>query len=498
MNVPKSGTLVAKNTLYNILGYGLPLVFALVLIPPLIQHLGTERFGILSLIWIIIGYSSFFDFGIGRSLTKIVAEKLGQNNLHEIPALFWNSLYIMFATSLIISLTFFIITPYLVDNVFNITQEYRKETTSSFYILAISIPVVISTTGVRGILEAYQKFGIINFVRTILGIFTFLGPLLVVSIKNDLFWIVSVLLFIRLIVWFVYLFQIFKTNSEIKNKAGLKFNYKVFKPILKFSVWITIANIVGPTLLYSDRFLIASLDSTTAVTYYATPYEIVTKLLLLPTALAAVIFPLFSATYFSDPIFSNKIFIKSVKLLFIILFPITLLISNFSYDLIYLWLGQQFADNSTLVLQLLTFGVLMNSIAFIPFNYLQGIGVPHIPAVINLVELPFYLVAMWFAITIWGINGAAFIWTIRILIDTFILFFITNRRFDLKLEYKFVFFFIICILLNVLILLIKSYFIFNMLLVIILIITFIYVSWKRILSEEDKSFIYSKLLFIKK
>ena len=70
-----SGRTVAKNTIYNLFGYGVPLIVAVVLIPPLIKGLGEERFGILNLAWVVIGYSSFFDFGIGRSLTKIIAEK---------------------------------------------------------------------------------------------------------------------------------------------------------------------------------------------------------------------------------------------------------------------------------------------------------------------------------------------------------------------------------------------------------------------------------------
>jgi O-antigen/teichoic acid export membrane protein len=90
-----SGRHVAKNTVYNLLGYGIPLVFAVILIPPLINELGEEKFGILSLIWMVIGYFSFFDFGIASSLTKIVSEKIGANKNEDIPGIFWLSLVLM-------------------------------------------------------------------------------------------------------------------------------------------------------------------------------------------------------------------------------------------------------------------------------------------------------------------------------------------------------------------------------------------------------------------
>ena len=79
---------IFRHTLYNLLGYTLPLVFALFLIPILLNNLGTDRFGLLNLAWIVIGYFGFFDLGIGRALTKIVAEKIGTNSTSEIPSLF--------------------------------------------------------------------------------------------------------------------------------------------------------------------------------------------------------------------------------------------------------------------------------------------------------------------------------------------------------------------------------------------------------------------------
>ena len=47
-----NGNAVAKNIVFNLLGYGAPLVVAVVIIPPLIKGLGEERFG-------------YFKFGLG-------------------------------------------------------------------------------------------------------------------------------------------------------------------------------------------------------------------------------------------------------------------------------------------------------------------------------------------------------------------------------------------------------------------------------------------------
>jgi len=71
---------LARNTLINFIGQVLPLLAGLVALPLIIHGLGTDRFGILSLAWVILGYFSVFDLGLGRATTKYVAEALGIGN----------------------------------------------------------------------------------------------------------------------------------------------------------------------------------------------------------------------------------------------------------------------------------------------------------------------------------------------------------------------------------------------------------------------------------
>ena len=49
------GGLLARNTLFNLLGQGLPMLVAIFAIPLLIGMLGTERFGVLTIAWIVMG-----------------------------------------------------------------------------------------------------------------------------------------------------------------------------------------------------------------------------------------------------------------------------------------------------------------------------------------------------------------------------------------------------------------------------------------------------------
>lgn len=486
---------VVKNTVYNLLGYSIPLIVALAFIPFLIKGLGDERFGILSLAWVIIGYFSFFDFGIGRTLTKIVAEKIGLNQTDEIPKIFWTSLFLMLIISLLGSLILIYFTPTLVTNYFKISTSLQRESIYTFYALALSIPIVTTTAGLRGVLEAYQKFGIINIIRITLGVFTFLGPLLCLIFTKSLLWIVIVLIMLRVIIWILYLIQCLKINKNIKDK--FKFEFRLIKPIIILSGWMTVSNVVGPLITYLDRFLIGALISVAAVTYYSTPYEVVTKLYIIPTALVAVLFPAFSATISLQPNIAKNLYIKGNKFIFLFLYPLVLLIVTFSNEAMNLWLGQKFAIESSLVLQLLSIGVLLNSLTYLPFTFLQGIGRPDIPAKINLAELPFYVLAMWFAIGQKGINGAALVFLLLFLVNTVVQFFVTHRILGTKFKfnYRIILFLFLAIAL-IFPFFIKLFYL-KILLFIGVLLFFGIVSMKFVLLDEEKVFIASVFKSIK-
>lgn len=487
-----SGNAIAKNTLYNLLGNVVPIIFAILFIPLLIKGLGTERFGILSLAWMIIGYFGFFDFGIGRGLTKIVAEKIGLNQTKEIAKIFWSSVFLMFAVSLIAALILSLFIPSIV-NLFNISSKYRQETIDTFYILALSIPIVTTMAALRGTLEAYQKFAIINILRVFLGGITFLGPIIVLIISNSLFWIVVFLIFIRIVIWSLYLNQCFKTNNAIRHE--IKFDFYSIKPVLKFSIWITIGNIVVPVILYSDRFLIGVLISAAAITFYVTPYELVTRLMMIPVALSGVLFPLFSAGFFSNPEVTKIIFLRGVKFTFLIMFPFVLVLVTFSYEAISIWLGKEFANNSSLILQLLAIGILMNSLSLIPNNFFQGIGKPRIPTLINLIEFPIYIFTMWQLITIYGILGAALAFMLMAIIDAIAMYAVANKMFAIKFESQFSLIIFLCLISTLIIPFLISDTLIKAILFIIIISVYLFLIWIHFLSIKEKTFFISKIKF---
>lgn len=414
------GSLLARNTIWNLVGQGAPLLVALFAIPLLIKGLGTARFGVLTLAWAVVGYFSLFDLGLGRALTKLVAEKLGAGQAEDIPRLICTALALMGIFGIIGALAAAGLSPWLVHNILKIPQTLQDETLKAFYLLALSIPVVISAIGLRGVLEAHQRFDLTNIVRIPLGMFTFLGPLIVLPFSNNLFPVVAVLVAGRFLTCGVFLALCLRQVPALRH--NIRPQRTMIWPLISFGSWMTVTNIVGPLMVYLDRFLIGALISVTAVAYYATPYEVVTKLWLISGALIGVLFPAFSTTLAQDRARTARLFGRGINYTFLALFPLTIIIVTMAHEGITLWLGVEFADNSSFVLQWLAVGVFINSIAQIPFALVQGAGRPDLTAKMHIVELPFYLLTLWWLLGVYGIKGAAIAWVVRVGVDTLILF----------------------------------------------------------------------------
>jgi len=167
-----------------------------------------------------------------------------------------------------------------------------------------------------------------------------------------------------------------------------------------------------------------------AVAYYSTPFEMVTKLLFLPAALVMSLFPLFAACGMERLNDLRDLMRRSLKALMVIVAPIVILVVAFAGPGIDLWLGAEFRIESTLLLQLMAVGILMLALGTIPSGAIQAVGRPDLTAKRHIVELPLYAVASWWAAGAYGLTGVASVWLGYATVDVIVLWIISARLID--------------------------------------------------------------------
>ncbi len=413
--------LVVRNTVLNMIGLGLPMAVGVLAMPFTIRGLGAERFGILSLVWVVVGYLAFFDFGLSRATTKFIAEALGRGDPEEIPGFLWTTVIVQGLLGLVGTALVVLGTPLLVGRVLHVSAGLGPEARVSFVLIGISLPVVLVSASFRGALEAGQRFDLVNIVKGASSTLNYLLPLLGVGLGFDLRGIVALLLGARVLALVAWLWLCLKALPVLRRRPA--FRKDKAPGLLKFGGWLTVSNIVRPVLTYLDRFLVGSLMNMKAVGFYVAPSEIVTKVGILPGSLILTLFPSFSAFQGREEHGKSRtLFAYAVKYMIIGVGPAAVLMVALAGPVLKVWLGAEFARTSAVVFQVLAVGFLTTSLSDIPLALVQGVGRPDLPAKLSLAEFFIFVPLGWASIKAWGIEGAAAAWTLRVTFEMVALF----------------------------------------------------------------------------
>src|SRR6185437_6180920 len=330
-------------------------------------------FGLLSVIWMLIGYFSLFDLGLSRTLTKVTADRIGSPAEKEIPSLLVTALALVLACSITVSSILAACAHLLAQRVLHVSPEILEDVSQAVIWLSLGLPFVMVSTVLLGVLEGLQKFAATNLVRLPLGLLMFLVPFGVVFFSNHLAPVAAVLSAVRVASVVALVVIALRLVPGLRTERG-GFRRHAVRDLLTFGGWLTLSNVVGPLLVYFDRFLIAAELGSAAIAFYTVPYDTLNRLLTFPTAIQGVLFPAFASLRVQEPARAAAVFRKSSEKTVLLMLPAMLGVMLLARQGLQLWLGAQFATESALVAHILMVGVFLNAMARAPFVMVQGYG----------------------------------------------------------------------------------------------------------------------------
>ena len=424
---------VKRNIVWSLSSNVLPLLVGLVLFPKIIAAYGLGQFGLLTLVWAFIGYFSLFDLGLSRALTQQVSDYIAKDKSPaEIARLIRTGFISMWLLGIVGGLALWWSAPLIIERLLKIPTELQAQSLQAFALLALCIPLVVHTAALRATLEALHLFKWTSIIRSILGVGSFLAPYLASFVSPTLKSAVISIVLVRILAWLLHVYAL--KHSHILSAKTRLFDLDQLKSLFRFGGWMTISNLISPLMEYMDRFLITGILGVIATSYYVAPYEVVTKLLVIPGAIAGVLFPLFSQQWQKEPAHAARLLKQGFIYTLLLLFPVAVFVVFFANEWLSLWLTPEFAIQARLVVSWLMIGVLINSGAQILFAKVQGAGRSDWTAKLHLAEVLPYLGLLYASLYWWGIAGAAFVWCLRVAIDLVGLIIFTKRINPLNLQ----------------------------------------------------------------
>ena len=422
----RQGALSDKNTAlsqnlihicWNAIGLAIPLLVAVISIPGLLHRLGGEVFGLLSLCWALLGYASIMDLGIGRAVTRKIAQANGQPGSIVVGDLHVTAVRITIVVSLLGSAIVALLAQLGAYRAIKFSAALDHEVQQTMFIMALVLPLQALSTTYRGINEGLFSFKSVSFIRAFVGATTFLGPWAISLLSSDLRWLALALLGTRIASMLLYAAASHRALRNSGNASGA-FSSMGARELVGFGGWITLSALVAPLLVQSDRFVIGALRSASDVAAYTIPYEMVVQVLVVVGAASTVAFPYFSRMASGD----RAAFDQSLRRWLVIVSGTMLaLLSALGAmlpTLIEIWIGIEPTSEQVRVGQILCVGVLANSVGTLLVSHLHANNFARSVCLLLFIETPIYLTVMGYLITAYGIVGAAAAWSLRMTVDT--------------------------------------------------------------------------------
>lgn len=411
-----------KNISWNLIGFVVPILVAIILIPLLIKHIGMERFGVLTLIFALIGFMNIFDFGLTRSITNCVV-KYKDNEVLLLTSIKTGWFIIVMIIS-VVAIMIVLFNQKITAFVFNLSNPVLvHEVSRSLLMVAFSLPFVISQATFVGVLEAFSCFKKISLGKIPFSILMYLVPAVISCYSNSLFYITVSLCIIRIIMSALFFIMMGDELKRVTSKklSDVNIEKNIAIELFKFGGWVSISNIIAPVMLYMDRFFVASIVGASLVAYYTTPYEVVSKISIVAISVSGVLFPLLASKIKTDARLADKYFKKSLIGIFLALLAPVMIGIFFAENILTLWISKSFADSASIIFSMFLVGFLIHGLIQPAFTWIQASGKPYITALAHVFDLSLYVFYFPILTKHYGLFGAVTAWVIRVTLSLVVL-----------------------------------------------------------------------------
>jgi O-antigen/teichoic acid export membrane protein len=406
----KGGTLKI-NFAINVFGAVVPLVVGLVTVPVYVRHIGDARYGVLSIVWVLLGYFGFLDLGLSRAAANALAR------LRHAPQ--WTRARVLVTTlvlnlglGLLGSLCLAVFGSYFLQHVLAVTEALKLEIAQAFpWIVGLFPLALLSGVGI-GALESRERFLLANVLQVSgMSLGQIVPVILAVVVSPSLAVVVPAAVIARALSVAAILIAVYRDEGPLPLVA---FDRHQARKLLTYGGWISVSGIISPILSSLDQFVIGSMLNVAAVAHYAVPMSLVTRSQVVAVALTRTLFPRMSSvgpdeahSLASRALLSLAYVYGAICAPAIILAPVF-----FKY-----WIGADFAAVAAPVAEILFFGAWINGLAFVPYGLLQSQGRPDVTGKFHAAEVLPFIGILWGLTSAYGITGAALAWNLRCAAD---------------------------------------------------------------------------------
>jgi O-antigen/teichoic acid export membrane protein len=422
LNEAHSSRSLVANAAWSLVGHVLPLSVAIVSVPMLIHALGNERFGILTLCWVVAGYFNVLDLGLGRSLILAFSRLDKSRDRDEVSKIFWAGSALLGGIGILTGGALYLGADKLPE-LLGVSSNLQAEASGAFRLVAFSLPATLLLPGLAAMPVAWQHQKALTLIRVPSGILSHLIPIIMLHWTNDL----RQLLFANLILRIVILLAQSGLCWYVSNLGRVDSIRGAVRSLISDGSWMMLTNILAPLLMSMDRFVLSHTSGPSWLATYAPPLDLATKAWTLAGVGLAVMFPAMGHFLATNRKVANELYDNLLRIIVLWSPAVLLTMAGIGRFAIHYWIGAEYSRSGGILLAVFCIGIYWGLPGGISFSGVQASGHSKRAATIHLFEFPIYLGLLWVAANYGGIFGIAIVWSLRHACDSLAMYLVARR-----------------------------------------------------------------------
>lgn len=385
-----------------------------VFVPQYIKFIGTEAYGLIGLFAVLTSILALFDFGLGSAGARELARNSGNTDIGSAIALaeMVRTLeWILWGLSLLFGVLIFLVSPYIVRYWLNVGALGSDVAIRALELMAIGLAASWPSNFYSNCLQGLHKQVSANTLTVVLATTRGVGALLVLALYSstvEAFFIWNAIMAcistiaMRRLVWLSY------------GGVPRRFSAARLRSIRQFAVGMTGISVLSLVLRNADKAILSKLLSLEQFGYYTLAAMVANFLSMILGPLVSALYPRYTqivATGNGQAL--SSLFRTSSQLIAVVVVPLGLTLSMFSYEILLAWTGNRtIVQAAYLVLSILALGTTFNSLLNAPYYVLLAHGRTGIAVRLNVVCVTAFVPLVYTMTNAYGLVGAAAAWLI--------------------------------------------------------------------------------------
>jgi len=397
---------IGRNAFSNLMAGVLPSLVGLLTIPYIVHGLGSEAYGLMTLVTSIIGYFALIDINVTAGSVKHIAHHYALGEHEQVSSVFSFGALIYLLIGLAGALPIYVLAHWLAQVAFKVPAALVPTAVEVLHIAAFGFLAGQLQSYLQSVPQALLRYDVSARFEALFGLLVPLSSVAVIASGYGLREVIFARVLLSAINAFALLVSVKRLLPTLRLRRP---DRQTVAGVAGFSAYSFLARIANLSYVHSDKLIIGAYVGLQPLAYYTIASTLGNRVLSLLYRVSAVMFPVASAMAASgshDAL--RSLYLRMSRYVVYANACALLLVAGFAEPLLQHWLGADYARNGALILQLTALAQFVDSLTNIPSLVNDGLGHPRISGAFALTHAIVGLVAVYALVLDGGIVGAAY------------------------------------------------------------------------------------------